>query len=58
MRVSLLASVAGIALPMFTLAAVFSGTVRIVLAPSVNTGALFPVELMSSKGRFMDLTNA
>ena len=30
------------AVPMFRLDAVFSATLRVVLVPSVNTGALFP----------------
>ena len=40
---SLSASVAAIAAPMFTPAAVFSAMVRVVLVPSVNVGALFVV---------------
>ena len=37
------ASVAAMAVPMFVLDAVFSATLRVVLAPSVNTGALLVV---------------
>ena len=42
-KVSLSASTAAMALPMFWAAAVFSTTVRVVLVPSVKTGALFVV---------------
>ena len=40
------ASVAAMAVPMFWLAAVFSATLRVVLVPSVNVGALLVAELV------------